>query len=65
MSKRIKYLAGSLAVTALALLASTAAPQRAEAALRCGDIFCNNSSPCNVPACGDVGFCSNHHCVPL
>jgi hypothetical protein len=64
MTQRIKYLVGSLVVTTLALLTS-AAPPRVEAATLCSQIFCNNSVPCNVPACGDVGFCSNHHCVPL
>jgi hypothetical protein len=63
--KRMKYLMGALIVTALALLASAATPPRAEALILCNQIFCNNSSVCNVPACGDVGFCSNHHCVPL
>jgi hypothetical protein len=63
MSKRIKYLVGTLVVTALALFAS--ATPRAEAQTRCNQIFCTSSAPCNVPACGDVGYCSNHHCVPL
>ncbi len=64
MQKRFKYLAGALLVTALTLVASAVAPHRA-AATTCGMIFCTNSGPCNVDACGGVGFCSNHHCVPL
>ncbi len=63
MTQRIKYLVGALALTALALLTS-AAPHPAEATTLCGQIYCTNSLPCDVPACGDVGFCSNHHCVP-
>ena len=66
MQKRFKYLAGALVVTALALVSSAVAPPRAEAALLCSQISCTNSIPCNVPACGNVGFCGvNHHCVPL
>lgn len=66
MAKRIKYLAATLVVTALALLTSAVAPPRAEAVTMCNMIFCTNSTPCNVPACGDAGFCSNnHHCLPL
>jgi hypothetical protein len=66
MQKRFKYLAGALLVTALALVASAVAPPRAEAALRCNQISCTNSFPCNVDACGGVGFCgATHHCVPL
>ena len=65
MPKRIKYLAGTLVVTALTLLTSAVAPPRAEAVTMCNQIYCTSSAPCNVPACGDVGYCSNHHCLPL
>lgn len=65
MSKRIKYFAGSLAVAALALLASAATQPRAEALTMCTKISCTNNLQCNVPACGDAGFCnSTHHCIP-
>ena len=65
MQKRL-MLIGALVVTALALLASVAAPPRVEALTQCNQISCTSSSSCNVPACGNAGFCaSNHHCLPL
>lgn len=65
MSMRIRYLAGSLAVAALALLAA-ATPARVEALTMCTQISCTSSLQCNVPACGGAGFCSStHHCIPL
>ena len=55
-----------LVVTALALRGSAAAPPRVERLTDCNKISCTNNLQCNVPVCGDAGFCaSNHHCIPL
>jgi hypothetical protein len=63
MQTRFKYALGALVLTIAALMASET--PRAEARLLCSQISCTNDLPCDVDACGGVGFCGvNHHCVP-